>query len=306
MKVDFGATFKELTRFLECRGGTERQATDAPAANDFSRLLGSLSPESDRLKVIEEKSANLIEQAKTPGPHEPGVPMASFRFARPEQKADFLPRIEPNLDRIPQLESTVKTPALLEVRRVPIKNVVFDDSSSSQQIRNLIHAAGSEHGVDPMLSLAVASAESGFDSNAVSRDGFASKGVFQLLDSTATTLLKRSEQNATSYRPFDPQQNVDLGVRYLRYLHDVFSKPSELPHDLNTVPAANSAALEKLAVAAFNAGEGRVAAAQQQARRAGKDPGQYDAVEAYLPESTREYVMRVMSEKSRFESFVRS
>lgn len=298
MKVNFGATFKELARYVDSRGVSARQSTGA----DFSRLIGSLSPEADVLDGIETKQVLPPEPQIQLSAQEPGVPMASFRFSAPKPQMALIPRLN-GPEEIPE---TVKTPSLLEVRRLAVKSVSLSENEPAAPIKQLIHAAGSEHGVDPFLSLAVASAESGFDSNAVSRDGFASKGVFQLLDSTAATILKRIDKNAESYRPFDPQQNIDLGVRYLRYLHDVFSTKSELPNELNTTPAANSAALEKLAVAAFNAGEGRVAAAQRQAQRAGKDPGQYEDVETYLPESTREYVLKVMSAKSRFANFVQS
>jgi len=58
--------------------------------------------------------------------------------------------------------------------------------------------------------------------------------------------------------------------------------------------------LEKLAVAAFNAGEGRVAASQSAAVKAGEDPSQFADVARYLPESTQEYVLKVMKEKEQF------
>jgi soluble lytic murein transglycosylase-like protein len=68
------------------------------------------------------------------------------------------------------------------------------------------------------------------------------------------------------------------------------------------VSAANSSSLEKLAVAAFNAGQGRVASAQQRAQRDGKNPADFAQVEAYLPQSTQEYVQRVMSKRDEFEA----
>jgi membrane-bound lytic murein transglycosylase MltF len=59
--------------------------------------------------------------------------------------------------------------------------------------------------------------------------------------------------------------------------------------------------LEKLAVAAFNAGEGRVAAAQGRTEKAGGDPASYGDVAVYLPKTTQEYVDRVLRFKSTFE-----
>jgi soluble lytic murein transglycosylase-like protein len=95
---------------------------------------------------------------------------------------------------------------------------------------------------------------------------------------------------------------MELGVKHLRKLHDFFSSSTELTSNLATVPAANSASLEKLAVAAFNAGEGRVASAQDRAQRAGKDPADYAQVAPYLPDSTQEYVERVMLRKEQYEN----
>jgi membrane-bound lytic murein transglycosylase MltF len=85
-------------------------------------------------------------------------------------------------------------------------------------------------------------------------------------------------------------------------LHDTFSTPTALAPTVTTVAAANSSSLEKLAVAAFNAGEGRVAAAQERAQKAGLNPALYLDVESYLPQSTQEYVQKVLKLKTSFES----
>ncbi|MCB0355331.1 MAG: lytic transglycosylase domain-containing protein, partial [Bdellovibrionales bacterium] len=163
-------------------------------------------------------------------------------------------------------------------------------------VRDMLGQIGEKHGVDPLLGLAVANAESAFNPNAVSSDGHFSKGLFQLLDSTAKHIMEK-EGMEEEYTPFDPEQNADIGVRYLRYLHDLFNEETELPNNMITYPAANSSSLEKLAVAAFNAGEGRVASAQDRAARAGLDPREFENIEGYLPKTTQEYVQRVMAFK---------
>ena len=104
------------------------------------------------------------------------------------------------------------------------------------------------------------------------------------------------------YNPFNPGLNVELGIGYLRRLHDIFSTETELPNRIKTIPAANSSSLEKLAVAAFNAGEGRVASAQARALKAGKQAGIYEEIREYLPEITQQYVDRVMVSRATFES----
>jgi len=95
------------------------------------------------------------------------------------------------------------------------------------------------------------------------------------------------------YQPFNPVQNSYLGIGYLRRLHDVFSKETVLTKNLKSRPANSAEDLEKLAIAAFNAGEGNVARAQAKAQRAGKDPGVFENIMPHLPASTRTYVTRV-------------
>jgi soluble lytic murein transglycosylase-like protein len=160
-------------------------------------------------------------------------------------------------------------------------------------IQEVILTAGKYHGIDPQLSMAVAKAESSLDSQAVSKDGHHSKGLFQLLDSTGQEMMKHLGVK-DDYQPFDPAQNSYLGVGYLRRLHDMFSESTTLSRNLTTHPASSAADLEKLAVAAFNAGQGNVARAQEAAKSAGKNPELFSSVEPHLPAQTRAYVGRVM------------
>jgi soluble lytic murein transglycosylase-like protein len=120
------------------------------------------------------------------------------------------------------------------------------------------------------------------------------------LDSTGKTLLSRAGDQEREYDPFDPDLNMELGTSYLRYLHDIFRSPTQLPGSRTTKSAADEQSLEQLAVAAFNAGEGRVASAQLRTEQAGKDPAHYDNVAPFLPRSTREYVARVVRGKRLF------
>lgn len=168
---------------------------------------------------------------------------------------------------------------------------------SKEELDNIITTAGKFHGVDPALGMAVAKVESSYRTDAISKDGHASKGMFQLLDSTAGDLMNRFDMK-DRYDPFDPAMNAYLGVGYLRRLHDIFSSETNLGYNVKTVPVKSAPDLEKIALAAYNAGEGNVATAQKLARRVGKDPAQYQAIEAYLPPSTRAYVQRVTEFKT--------
>lgn len=193
---------------------------------------------------------------------------------------------------------SVKKPTIFDITRVPSGSELSKMPKSERvaHVKSIVEGVGQRVGIDPDLGMAVADAESSFNPLAISKDGHYSKGLFQLLDSTGKGMMKEIERE-DNYDPFDPKQNVELGLNYLRYLHDIFTVPTKLGDKLTTVAAANSTELEKLAVAAYNAGEGRVAAAQVLAQKSGKDPTVYKNIEGYLPDITQRYVARVTTIK---------
>ena len=101
-------------------------------------------------------------------------------------------------------------------------------------LENLIQKYAGRYGVDPSLVRAVMRHESGFNPQAVSPKG--AQGLMQLMPGTAALMGVDN--------PFDPEQNIAGGVGYLRLCLDRFG---------HSVP---------LAVAAYNAGPGRVAQSQ--------------------------------------------
>jgi len=111
------------------------------------------------------------------------------------------------------------------------QSFVRGKSFSPQEIDAAIDQAASRHNVDPNLVRAVIKVESNFNPNAVSRKG--AIGLMQLMPQTARQL------NVAN--PFDPQQNVDAGVRHLKQLME------------------NYGGDVKLTLAAYNAGQGAVA-----------------------------------------------
>jgi len=94
----------------------------------------------------------------------------------------------------------------------------------------LIRAISARYDVEYALVKAIIKAESGFDRHAVSRAG--ARGLMQLMPATA---VQHQVRNV-----FQPAENIEGGVRHLRMLLDHYGGN------------------QMLAVAAYNAGHGRV------------------------------------------------
>jgi soluble lytic murein transglycosylase-like protein len=103
-------------------------------------------------------------------------------------------------------------------------------ATPTPEIASLVDKSAENHQVDPKLVHAIIQVESGYNPRAVSNKG--AQGLMQLIPSTAQRF---GVQNS-----FNPQQNIEGGVTYLKYLLDLFN---------GNVP---------LTVAAYNAGENAV------------------------------------------------
>jgi soluble lytic murein transglycosylase-like protein len=105
------------------------------------------------------------------------------------------------------------------MRNIPVAN-----------IREMIKKAAKENNLRPELLEAVVQVESGYNPDAVSSKG--ASGLMQLMPATAHALGVSD--------PFDPEQNLMGGAKYLRQQLDRFNGD------------------EKKALAAYNAGPGAV------------------------------------------------
>ena len=144
--------------------------------------------------------------------------------------------------RLPQAQTVAKPAQPRTVRR-----------HTKEELQQMAHSIAEKHQVDPVLVTAVIESESNWDPLAVSSKG--AQGLMQLVPGTAEFL------GVTDV--FDPEQNLDGGVRYLRMMLERYNGD-----------------LEK-ALAAYNAGPEAVE------RYGGVPP--YPETHHYVAQIIREY-----------------
>jgi soluble lytic murein transglycosylase-like protein len=124
----------------------------------------------------------------------------------------------PIVDNIPAAPATLFTETDVLAGEIPVS------------LRSLVDTISINHGVDPALVRAVIKTESNFNRWAVSNKG--ARGLMQLIPETGSRYGVRDF--------FDPQQNVEGGVQYLKFLLEKFNGNLDL------------------SLAAYNAGENLV------------------------------------------------
>ncbi len=122
--------------------------------------------------------------------------------------------------------------AIINERMAEIKgsNSLAGFTTGNASIDSFILSSGRRNAVDPLLLYAIMHQESTFKPRAMSNKG--ARGLMQLMPGTAVRFGVNSI--------WDPQQNIEGGSRYMRFLLDMF--------DGNV----------QLALAGYNAGEGAV------------------------------------------------
>lgn len=116
------------------------------------------------------------------------------------------------------------------VPTVPAQPASTGKNESPASLDGLISKASSRYGVDERLIRSVIQTESNFDADVVSHAG--AQGLMQLMPATARGLGVEN--------PFDPEQNIMGGTKYIKQMLDRY----------NNDPS--------LALAAYNAGPGNV------------------------------------------------
>lgn len=165
--------------------------------------------------------------AVTAAPPEPRANAASAVSSRTFVRAD---------DRSGRLVRTVAVtpreirPVEVASRELPATPAATKSRRDLEPVRKIIADTAKTHDVDPLLVESMIGVESNFDPKAVSHKG--AMGLMQLIPATARRFGVRD--------PYDAQQNIEGGVKYLRYLQDLYKD-------------------NRLALAAYNAGEGAVA-----------------------------------------------
>lgn len=142
-----------------------------------------------------------------------------------------------------------------------------------------IMGASKHSHIDPNILTSQLKAESNF--NATARSGVGAVGIAQFMPDTARWMGLRVDR--TVDERLDPNKSIAAQGRYMGYLYNLMGKHT-----------ADHGERVKLALAAYNAGEGRV---QRDILRAGA--ARYDKIAPYLPAETQGYVPKILKDAAK-------
>src|ERR1700752_4775268 len=145
----------------------------------------------------------------------------------PLKKADAAGR---KLTKETSLKYIPEPGALLQPAALPLNPSLNGFTTGRPEVDTYIVESGKRNSVDPLLLYSIMHQESSFKPRAMSYKG--ARGLMQLMPPTAARF------GVTNI--WDPQQNIEGGARYMRFLLDMFSGDV------------------RLALAGYNAGEGAV------------------------------------------------
>jgi hypothetical protein len=160
-------------------------------------------------------------------------------------RAENLPEESPKVAVVPRFVSVVHADARtgrlvrsIVVASKPVPSKVVSNqpvdieepaAAPDSAVRTLVEEAAKNFDVSPALVDSVIQVESNYNPNAISPKG--AQGLMQLMPATARRFGVKNS--------FDAKQNIEGGVRYLKFLQQTFKD-------------------DRLAIAAYNAGEGAV------------------------------------------------
>lgn len=198
----------QVEEFSSARKVTSLTTTDLVSSQDFTAKVIEVNSTRKR-KVTEVKRGKKGFDSALP---------AGTDASMAEIKAVVKPEISNSV-----MMSAVASRKLIESHPLEV-------STNNRSIDSLIEAAAARNGIDKRLMMAVMKQESSFNPRATSYKGAC--GLMQLMPATAARFGVRNI--------YDPEQNIEGGARYLRFLLDTFGGSVEL------------------ALAGYNAGEGAV------------------------------------------------
>jgi hypothetical protein len=210
----------------EITGAVENVKTEAVSAKTEIEAIKPIGPSSEtNLSLSTEKKPEMIEEKKLEAIDEK-KPTVSESVKKPEISELKTEIIEPV--KTPALSEAIKKPepAVLAVKKISLGTL----STGNTLVDGYIEEFSELYNVDPLLIYAQMSQESSFRSRATSSKG--ASGFMQLMPGTARRFGVKNIYN--------PKQNIQAGVKYMRWLLDKFGGDP------------------RLALAGYNAGEGSV------------------------------------------------
>jgi soluble lytic murein transglycosylase-like protein len=162
-----------------------------------------------------------------PAPPKHASESAHTASPAPPTATPSAPSAEPTAD---PSSSSSSTPSDTESAAAPAASAADQPAADHPTLDQMVNEVATRYNVDPQLVRAVIGAESNWNPQAVSRTG--AQGLMQLVPTTARQLGVRNA--------FDPRQNIEGGVSYLKMLLERYDGD-----------------LDK-ALAAYNAGPGAV------------------------------------------------